>query len=332
MAFELSDLNPLKYVRKATDELGLTSAPPTNLANGPDGDRVRQAADAFYNEYRGMTPNRAPTIAAPDATDRGGQEQAMRIARGAALGEAPSAAESLLNRTVDQNVANQMGIAKSMQGGRPGLALAAGLNGAQRAVSASAADLAAMRANEQATGRSQLIEAANALRSGDVGERGQNAGIAAANAGNELQSRDIDNRMRLGMGNLMASSALAPLSAAQAAQQLQIQNSAANQTAIGGLAGPAAYLLKSDETTKKDIHASPEMADEFLRSLEPKTFSYKDPGAMGSSPGTHLGVIAQDLAGGTTTGPDGKKWISADVIGRVLAGLGRLNEKVEGQG
>lgn len=304
--------NPLDDARYVTDKLGITSPAPPDLSKGPDAQRLRDAADTFMGQYKALTPGEVPT------TNRIPQSQALEYATGAAKGTVPSAAEALFQKGVDANVANQLGIAATLQGSRPGLAMREGIQGAQRAIGASTADLAALRANEQATGRAQLIAAANAMRAGDQGD-----------VGNTLQGRAID----VNLGRLSLDATKAPYEAAVEAQQNQIRNSAANSTALGGLASDAGKALtKSDETTKQDIKASPEMADEFLRSLEPKTFRYKDPKAIGSSPGTHLGVIAQDLAGGTTTGPDGKKWISADVIGRVLAGLGRLNEKVEGQG
>jgi hypothetical protein len=317
--FEWSDLYTpgaaLKYARAATDKLGITNPDPEDLSKGPDAARLRDAADTFMGQYKTLTPGVVP------GTARGPQGDALAYATAAAKGAVPSAAEAMFRKSTDENVANQLGMAATLQGSRPGLAMRAGLQGAQRAIGASAADAAALRANEMATGRSQLIQAANAMRAGDQGD-----------VGNTLQGRQIDANREANLGRLSLDATKAPYDAAVGAQQNQIRNDAANQSAIGGMLGPAAYLLKSDETTKTDVHASPEMADEFLRSLEPKTYKYKDPSAMGSSPGTHLGVIAQDLAGGTTTGPDGKKWISADVIGRVLAGLGRLNEKVEGQG
>lgn len=328
----MADYNPLSYVRKyVTDPLGITNPAPPDLSQGPDAQRVRQAADVFYNQYKGLTPSPAPVISAPTATDRTGQQQALAAARAAAEGSVPSAAQAQLRRGVDEGVSNALGMAATLQGSRPGLALGAGLTAGQKAISSAGADAATLRAQEQAAGRAQLIDAANAFRSADIGERGQDIGVATTNAGNALQSRGLDINERLGLGNLMASSALAPYNTAVANQQLQLQNQAANQAAIGTLAGAGAYgLAKSDERDKTDIKASPESADAFLSSLEPKTFRYKDPGAPGQYPGDQLGVIAQDLAGGVTTGPDGKKWLSADVIGRVLAGLGRLNEKVEG--
>lgn len=324
-------LNPIHDARLLTNEIGITSPAPPDLSKGPDAQRLRDAADTFMNQYKGAAPTAAPVVAAPSSTNSYDQRQALGIVRSAALGEQPSAAEGVLRKGVDEGVANSLGMAAALQGNRPGLALGAGLTAAQRAISGSAADAATLRANEMAASRGQLVQAANDLRAGDLSERGQNIDVSKTNTGNELASRGMDINERLGLGDLALRSAMGPYGTAKDSLDLRLRNEAANSAALGTLGGAGAYgLAKSDETTKEDIHASPEMADDFLDSLKPKTYRFKDPSEPGSSPGTHLGVIAQDLASGTMTAPDGKKWISADVIGRVLAGMGRLNDRLEG--
>jgi hypothetical protein len=71
-----------------------------------------------------------------------------------------------------------------------------------------------------------------------------------------------------------------------------------------------------------------EAADDFLSTLTPQSFEYKAPDGKNKKAGKRMGVMAQDLPKhDVVTAPDGKKWISADVISDVLAGMGRLHDR-----
>lgn len=314
-----------KQLNYATDALGITHSAPPDLSKGPDADALRQLRDKYSGAFDQAVayPGQAPQVA---PMDRRYSDAALAYLDTAARGAAPSAAEQLMRSGIDEAQRSALGRAATLQGSNPGMALRAGLSAGTDAVTKSAADAAALRATEMAGARDRLATAASDYYGQDL--KRQQGNQDATNTYKALQ-----DHYTLGLGNLSAQTAVAPLSAAQAAQALQIQNSAANSAGVGGLIKTGGTLLAaSDERVKENITASPEAADDFLRSLHPKTFDYKDPSAPGEYPGHQLGVIAQDLAGGVTTGPDGKKWLSADVIGRVLAGLGRLNEKVDDMG
>jgi hypothetical protein len=237
----------------------------------------------------------------------------------AAAGKAPSAAEQLLRQQTDQNMRDQLNLAATTQGSNPGMSQRAGLAGAADVNSRASANAAALRANEIATAREAAAGTA-------TNQRGQNIGIAQSN-----QATDV-NKTTQALAGLGANTNLATQNVTN-----QLQNQAANDTTIGHIysgVGQGAAAA-SDETLKKNIKDGDSAADSFLSQLhKPKTFEWKDPtNPLYGGPGKELGIIAQDLAKkNTATGPDGKRWISADVIGQVLAGLGRLDEKVEAKG
>jgi hypothetical protein len=81
----------------------------------------------------------------------------------------------------------------------------------------------------------------------------------------------------------------------------------------------------SDEDAKKDIK-KPTMLEKFLDNIDPVSFKYKDPdGEMGKTPGTHLGVIAQQVEkapGGESMVHDTEKGKMIDIpsaVGMLMA-------------
>lgn len=110
----------------------------------------------------------------------------------AAEGGSPSAAEWLLQKGIDENVGTAYGLAASLQGRNPGLALRTGAITAKDAIAKSAADMAALRADEQAKARGQYGEFARGLNANDIDQSkaqlGADVTVASENAGNALKA------------------------------------------------------------------------------------------------------------------------------------------------
>ncbi len=154
-----------------------------------------------------------------------------------------------------------------------------------------------------------------------------------ANASNALLSQQIDDALALGKGSQIIAALGLPADADKARILAAAAAHAGDQAFLGQLLATGGTLLaKSDYHAKENITDGSSAADDFLASLNPKTFGYKDPD---DGPDYVLGVIAQDLPKRTTVRnpKDGSLWIDANVISEVLAGLGRVNQrlkKVEG--
>jgi multidrug efflux pump subunit AcrA (membrane-fusion protein) len=102
----------------------------------------------------------------------------------------------------------------------------------------------------------------------------------------------------------------------------------------GGQALATYGKLSSDKTGKKDIKDV--SASQMLDALSSKSYSYKDPTAPGAAPGTHVGIMAQDLmkskTGKTlvTKMPDGKMGVDTGRLALALAGAaGELHQRVK---
>jgi len=290
--------NPLDDARYVTDKLGITSAPPPNLATdaNPAYRNLMQAAGNMNSGY--ATAGRQLGTANAD------QQQTIDQLRQAASG-APTAATNLMRQQTDANSRNAVNMAAAFEGTNPGDALRAGLSSAQQTQIASTAAGAAQAAQEQEQARQTLAAAT-----------GQNQSTAAGSAANAANSYNSANQ--------------APFNAQMGQQQVQVQANAANQAAMGQLAGGIAKgIAASDPDLKTDVHDGGKLSDEFLDSLAPKEFKYKDPQAPGQAPGQRLGVMADELpTHDVATGPDGKKWISASAISDILGGMGRLHQRV----
>jgi hypothetical protein len=121
----------------------------------------------------------------------------------------------------------------------------------------------------------------------------------------------------------------------QFAQQQQLANA---QAGMGAGAGMATGFQSSDETKKKDIKEADFDVREFLNSLSPYKFSYRNPMDLGASEGTKVGIMAQDIEG-TLPGrsmvkdtPDGKMIDVQEAVNPILAALGNINERLERKG
>lgn len=342
--WDQSDFNLTKTIRGATDDLGITAPDPHN---SPEFQRLEAAADAFGGYYN------ADRQTANDS--RNMDLQSIADLRAAAEGRTPSAAEALMRKAIDQNSSQALGLAATLGGANPGAALRAGLDVQAAGGAKSAADVAAIRAKEQDAARQLLAESTSrrsAIDTGAAGHTGDTfSGIVAAPYGATERAgaanQAFAGQVISGVGNWLGSD----------------NNGYAGATGNNGNDSAAA----SDIRGKRDIQPAPEMADAFLSSvspeeklrlqvaarakeqgspyvhangdssaaddflstLKPQSFEYKAPDGKNKKPGKRMGVMAQDLPKhDVVTAPDGKKWISADVINDVLAGVGRLHDRV----
>lgn len=186
---------------------------------------------------------RAPNDIATDGDMRQAQMRALGYYEDAALGRVPSAAEALMRKGIDENVGAQLGMAATLQGNTPGLALRAGLAGAQGAVARSAADMAALRADEQATARAGFLQAATGIRSQDIqiAQSNQTKDLTTAvtnlNARIEVLKSNQQAALQAGMANQAANlqsqihNASNQLEAAKASAANSLTRDIANLTA-----------------------------------------------------------------------------------------------------
>lgn len=283
-------------IRGVTDTLGITQPPPPDLTKTPAYQNLVNASETFKGAYGAAQGNAAES--------RGLDLDTIHRLQDAASGKVPSAAEALARKQTDENASQSLGLAATFSGSNPGMALREGLSAYGNAGAKTAADIAALRANEMATARGQLAAATGGIYGTDTGAA-------------------------LGAGNTYETSVAAPFQAQVQQQQIDANNKAANQTAWGTIVGAGGKVLAaSDPTLKTNVTPGGPISDEFLDSLAPKSFDYKNPGAPGEPAGRRLGVMATDLpTHDVATGPDGKRWISADVISDILAGMGRLHER-----
>jgi len=114
---------------------------------------------------------------------------------------------------------------------------------------------------------------------------------------------------------------------------------AAAQTGIGLAGSLASDKLAKVGATKEGDGGHVSAADEFLDSMHPYSFQYKDPRleprAGGPTGGRYLGVMAQDLERAPDVGhqivfdsPTGKRIDQGAGLSAALAGLARLHERV----
>lgn len=222
---------------------------------------------------------------------------ALHEYRAAALGQRPSAAEALLQRQTDQNVANQMAMAAQGRGGNLGAmsrqAASAGL-GAQLA---GQQQLAALRADEQATARAGYAGAAGQLA--QQGLAGQ-----ALHEGNlqRMNLAEMDSAARLAIANAqiqqqhMADQRALDLQ--RRGQNMEMGTSIVNGVLgfLGGGTGAAGMAgMMSDKRAKKNIEDAGPKARAAVLALRPVRYKYKD-GVDSFGQGQEVvGILAQDL-------------------------------------
>lgn len=222
--------NPVGEVRNITNGLGITSPPPPDLSKGPDATAIRNFAGQLVNEYNNRQPGSTDTGWAQ--ASRGVQSNAINKLEGVANGNTTTAADALLQQGTDQAARTGMGTAAQYSAFNPGEALRMGLAAGTDAGNKAATAAALQKAQEQATARQQLIDAATQMRQGDLSQQG-----------NLLTQQQVNNTNANNLRTAAGTELNAPLAAAQANLLLQQQNIAGNQTALGGLIGTGAKLL-----------------------------------------------------------------------------------------
>jgi len=243
----------------------------------------------------------------------GEQANATGLAALAAGGQVPSAADAQMRAGLLQAQQAQQAAAASTRGNF-------GLAGAQRSAQATGAGMAqqnvnqaaSLRAQEQATGLGEYVQAAQAQRQAALQQAGLTQQGAQFNAG-LAQQQNMNNQQVSG----------------------QIINGAlqAGQAVLGGAS------LFSDERLKSERPEGRSRADAFLESLSPHEYTWDQPDKAPNPEAAHapnLGIMAQNVeqspAGGAIVQSDPgtgyKKLDHAALLSAVAAGAGRLHQRV----
>lgn len=186
---------------------------------------------------------------------REAQLRSLALSEAAARGEAPSAAEALLRKGIDESIGAAMGIAATTQGRNPGLAMRSGQTAAAGAIARSAADMAALRADEITKARAEALSAATNIRSGDIviaqSNQTKNLTASVENLRTQLETAKANQETALRAGQ---SNQAAELQAGIANMQAQLD--AAKTTAELSLRSDIANLTASLDASKANQAAS----------------------------------------------------------------------------
>lgn len=272
-------------------------------------------------------------------------------------GRGPSLAESQLRRATDRNIQQAMAYAASQRGQNVGTGLRQTAQTIAQANQEAARQAAELRLQEQLAAQSALAGVTQQARGQDIGLATSQAELdsraALANQEMALRQRALNDEMarfyqagqiqseRQALEDRMAYEQLRANQAAQLASVNQQGYAAASKSrgeligniggAIGSMLAPAGAAA-SDKNLKKDIKEDPDSLKEFLDSLKPYEYSYKDPEMFGS--GRRISPMAQDLEK-TPIGkqfvadtPEGKMVDYAKMSGTVLAAQAVLNDRL----
>lgn len=168
-----------------------------------------------------------------DPTARDAQLKGLQLDQAAAEGNAPSAAEDLFRKSTDEGMQSQLGLAATLQGSNPGMALRSGEAGAANVAAQSSSQAAALRAQEMATARGQYDSASSTAR-------GENTDIAKANQTAQIQQQLANNQFYLGLTDEQQKALVAMLSGAQTNAKAQQDYNSGQQVFWGGLAAGGA--------------------------------------------------------------------------------------------
>lgn len=166
---------------------GDANNPMQKSAAQADVDRYRtqgalaQQRQAYQNDWTQASASRAQ------------QGDALGLARAAAMGQAPSAAQSLAQNQLDNSINSQMAMAASARGGSLAQAAAqrsAMMQGAQMQQQG-VNQIGALRAQEMAQARDAYAQQAGAMRAGDMSQQGMNMQ-------SELAQRQMNDAAQMG--------------------------------------------------------------------------------------------------------------------------------------
>lgn len=267
----------------------------------------------------------------------------------------PSAADLQLQKGADASMDQSLALARSAQG--PGASTST-YNAQQQGAKTMATtnqDAGVLRAQESAQARQQLQGLYNQQLAGNMQAASLQQGMATSNAQLQAQQNQLNSQTALGynQGAIQAGQAQLQGGIAQGSNDLGVQainagtsqyNAGANAQMIGAAASAVGSMASgaamSDVHTKTAIKPGHNVSDSFLDALSrsESTFKYKDPSNEPTSHPTgdrYLGVMAQSLQDTPTgdtlvkQGPRGLMLDLAPNLSAALAGLGRLNERLE---
>lgn len=298
-------------IRKFTTGVGQNLTPVESADNQKYMDSINQLM-AERDRISASNPGAAQNY----SQGYGSLFDALGLQQAAAEGNAPSAAQGVLQQGLDTSIANQAALANSgptaNQVSRQKSAIDAGANLRQKASN----DASILRANEMAAARGQYGQtstgAANLGQQGALGFNAQQLDALKAIMGGQGTALGLDQG-RLGQ---------------QGAQGAQALNG------IGGGISSAVSFLASDEGQKTGINFDDKIKN-FLDEISAASFDYKDPDSKnGKTPGEHIGVMAQDIE----KAPGGKSMIvettngkmidGPSALGTLLAAAAHLNKRV----
>lgn len=254
-----------------------------------------------------------------------------------AQGGGPNPAQAALNQATGQNIQNQAALMASQRGtsSNPGLmsrqAAMQGANIQQQAVGQGAT----MQAQQQ-------IAAQHALQA----QQGMMGNLAGQQVGQQAGAiSGLNQAIQGNQSNMLgAINAQNQANIQNASQQNQANAGIAQQNAkqsgdlFGGLiqgAGSAGAALLSDERLKKNVKPAEKESYQFLDSLKPHSYEYKDPNLEGAGPGKHVSVMAQELEKTplgkqmVKEGPSGKMVDYAQGMAQMLAAQADLHERLK---
>lgn len=315
-----------------------------SVANLQDAGYLR---DYIKGRLGGIEGRQAPQVGAariaggPQGQWRGQQMSLAQQLAGVASGQQKGAGELAVGRQFAQGTAAQMAAARMARGA-----------GAAQGARAAARGIGNMTVDASGAAQRAALDdqtAARGLLAGVLGQgREQDIGLASGQAGLDQQANLANQAAKLqqmGMNDAQIAQMLGQLygiSATEMQGRIGIaMGNAQQQGYLGSLmqgAGQAAAMaaMSSDRRTKTNIEPGEEQVREFLDTLEPHVFEYRD---EKHGKGRYLGVMAQDVErsalgremviDGETKALDVHKVISALLAS--VADLNRRLAKAEGR-
>ncbi len=187
---------------------------------------------------------------------RDAQLDALGGLKDASEGKTPSAAEWLMRKGIDENVGAAYGLAASLQGRNPGLALRTGAITAKDAIAKSAADMAALRATEIAKAREAYAALGTSIAAQDLtamqSNQSKDLTLSVTNLQEQIKVLQGNQQAQLQAGMATAANATA---ASIATLQAQTQTAVANlQTSTArDIANQTAQLDASKANAANEI-------------------------------------------------------------------------------
>jgi hypothetical protein len=328
---------------------------PNSAVFNQDRAAAQNLARQYGTEATAALGQAAPTIAGLGAYNANVGADARQFGQEAnqfgQLAQNDQLAQNEYQQALGQSLASNTALARSATGGAIGQA------GAERAALEGNAQTTAGAAGQAGLNQGQLQISALQAQQGALGA--QQGAYGAQLTGNQAQANlqagqnaanyNYAGNLQ-GLQNNSSQAALAGdtayTSAFNQAQGLSLNSAIANANANLGQENVAASVFSDADAKlveqKKgmgDPGYAPELADQFMSSIDPKHFGYKDP-SLAPSPdhgGGFLGAFAQDIESGSSVGPQivtrdpssGLRQINMGAgLSAALAGIGRLHERL----